>query len=256
MDFETLEELEQHFITGVTGYINPSLKEIELITCNIVSGITKKSWRYRYLQNIEDHGYKLRNCTIVESISGDVSTNYELWLELVSETPEGLPKLKSEFSGPDLYFPWSFSVVGSMNRNGSDGTEVTGASSYNSGIVYFKKSFARMMDWKYGLQNICACWSRCNEGDYIDVFVDAPLFDQYYQITGWVQVAQFAEYVTIFGSNSAGTWYPPDTSPNMSWVPQYCRIRFDFYKLKTDNSWLTNEPGPFVEVDFIGQRER
>lgn len=256
MNFGTFSELEQHFITGIAGYINPSLQERKLNVQSEISGITKKNWQYQYLQNLGSAGYKTRNCTILENISGGSVLSYDLYLELVSETPEGLPKIKSEFAGPDLYFPWAFSVMGSMERDGSDATEITGSASYNTGVVYYKKSFTRMLDWKYGLQNICACWARCNEGDYIDVFVDAPLFNQYYQITGWTPVAQFAEFVTLFGTNPAGTWYPPDTSPNMSWVPQYCRIRFDFYKKKIDDSWLENEPGPFVEVDFIGQRER
>ncbi len=181
---------------------------------------------------------------------------WELGMEHVSETDEGVPQQVPTYGGPNEYCPWIESIFGHMERDGSDGVLV---SRTINGVTrdYYKKSFIKTVEVEFGFQNICACWSRCNEGDFVDIAVDVPDLDaQGIPVGTYHEATRLASNVTIFGTNAHGTVYPPDTSPAMSWTPPGCRIRVDFYKLATNDADLASLRGPFVDVDIIGQRRR
>lgn len=255
MNFASFDLLEQYFVTGVNGYINPSLKEIELVRSSAVSGLTKKSWRYRYLQNIESSGYKTRNCTIIENISGDVTQSYDLYLEFLTENPEGYPKIVSEYGAPDQYCPSCFSLTGLFERNCSG---VSGVELITGTTNYYKKTFSYVLPWEYGLQCVNACWFGANIGDYCDVSVDVWISG--YNI--WYEVSKFAEELTLFGDNEKGTAYPPIPFPTVSWIPAGCRIRVDYYKIENDNYKYNSDHNKFtttdifLDIDIMGVRKR
>lgn len=255
MNFGTFSELEQYFVTGIAGYINPSLQEKKINVVTEISGVIKKNCHYQYLQNISNAGYKTRNCTIIENTSGGIISSYDLYLEFLNENPEGYTKVVNEYGAPDQYYPSCFSLTGLFERNCSG---VSGVELITGTTNYYKKTFSYVLPWEYGLQCVNACWFGANIGDYCNVSVDVWIPG--YNI--WYEVSKFAEELTLFGDNEKGTPYPPIPFPTVSWIPQGCRIRVDYFKIENDNYKYNSDHNKFtttdifLDIDVMGVRKR
>jgi hypothetical protein len=288
MQIFTTLELVQAAIHELHGYVPSSLTPSRDVMQETIGDVTYRSEYWTYAQEAgTTNTFKTRRCIICQVTEDGEDDVWKLSLPVVSETPEGTAKVVNSFSGPDEYYPYTFSVWGHMARDGSDATKVRAdGSAWQQGDddadCYFKKSFTNVLAFEYGFQNIVACWARFNEGDTCDVFVDIPgawaaaaaqaagadsNTVAYLNSLDWYQHAQFGEDITMFGSNPAGTTYPPDTSPAMSWIPAGARLRFDLYKkviddpeflLGTNETETTNpeKRGPFLDLDLLGQRKR
>lgn len=193
-------------------------------------------------------------------------------------TNEGDNKFVKGFSGPSATHLWVQSIKGRMKRDGSaayQGTKPTivtklkedkTAAATDAEAYWYHTSFYLLMDKDTGLQGVNATWRRCNEEDHIEVLVEAPSADAFGNVT-WSVIGQFAKEVEVFGDNPAGTPYPPELSPSLSWVPANCRVRLDFFKkaandpeytFTTGQDEATNpeKRGPYIGLDLLAQRNR
>ena len=84
--------------------------------------------------------------------------------------------------------------------------------------------------------------------------VKSSVAEELFQHIVVFKAGQFTDKIGVFGTNTVGTVYPPNQNPALSWMPAYCRVRVDYYKLATDDPELTSARGPFIDVDILGQR--
>lgn len=252
--FTTLEELIAH-VQAFPGYL-PSLRPTGQAWQETYNGMIHKAELWSYLQVVGTKGkYKRRECVVCERMDAATGDRIDFTLDLpvLSETDEGDPLIVQTFSGPSDLSAWSFSVTGHMERDGSDATPVNAALEEvppgDPSIAYYRKSFANSAPYEVGLQNVIAAWTRCNEGDFIDLLIEAPD-----GMGGWFMAGQFARGIAVFGNNPGGTVYPPNQNPAMAWIPLGCRVRVDLYKLAENDTDLATARGPFVDVDVLGQR--
>lgn len=208
------------------------------------------------------NGYKMRRAILARTYNTEDGETiaWAVTLPVLSETPEGQPVAVSGFGGPGEFYPYCFSMELVASRDGGDPVKAnfTPWSEGDGGAPAFYRTTAyRVMDVEVGFQNIVACWARANEGDRVDFAVEAPVaFDGEGMPVAWAEVAVFGKGLQIFGTNSAGTYYPPNQSPNLSWIPAGCRMRLDYFRMAENDPWLSGGRGPFVELDFLCQRRR
>ena len=272
--FSTMDALRAA-VAALPGYIPSFVRTRQRIADMEVGagGILQSSEYYRYLQEVDGSGlYKERTCLVIEFREppdevpeGELPVikepfEYGLCFPVVSETREGISKIVTAISGPDDYYPWVESLQISMARDGSDAVAVD-ANKEPCDIqnaVWFRQTARLVMPVQSGMQQALGAWSRCNEGDHFAVAIDAPDGQG-----GWFPVptpeggtVRFADKILCHGTNTTPTPYPPQASPNVSWIPAGIAIRVDFYKKAVNDPELESQRGPYADVDFILWRSR
>ena len=178
LEFSTFSALEDH-LEQEPGYIEASLRPTGNPQRDEHGGDVYETWPYSYSVMVAStNTYRDHVCLIQHITYADETESWGLAMPVIG--------------GPSEYVPRPFSLVGWVSRDGETATPIvqTGTQAIqpvnmrlDSGVMvecdsesrtYVKASFWKQLLVAFGLENIIACWTRFNEGDFVRVFIDAP----------------------------------------------------------------------------------